>query len=147
MDARNPEKWKQEEIDKLDSTVTDLNVIDNFNVKDVSHLKDLKTLRIAGYCGVDQEGIGGLNKVTELDISYNSKITDVSFMPLLKLKIQGPVDAKLPPSLTELDVSHNPIKLPDLPNLTVLAARGNTSITPLNAPPVEMLIVTDNPNF
>ena len=147
LTTRNPSICKQDHIKDLN--MTELNVIDNFNVTDVSHMVDLQTLRIAGYCGVDQQGITGLTNVTELDISYNTKITDVSFMPLIKLKAQGPLQlTSLPPSITELDISNNPNIKPDgLPNLKRLIARGNCPLDPDALPVLELLDVEDNPTF
>ncbi len=45
---------------------------------------NLKKLNIWGSCGIDQQGIEGLNLI-ELNANYNGKIKDVSFMINLKI--------------------------------------------------------------
>ena len=56
-----------------------LNVDDNFQIKDVSFMTNLKELHISGNCGIDQMGINGLDLI-RLNAWDNSKITDVSYM-------------------------------------------------------------------
>ena len=46
-------------------------------------MTSLKKLNTCGDCGIGQNGIIGLNLV-QFFASYNSKITNVSFMALLK---------------------------------------------------------------
>ena len=46
-------------------------------------MKKLKILHANGGCGIDQNGIFGLDLV-ELDASLNNKVTNVSFMRNLK---------------------------------------------------------------
>lgn len=149
LDLRNPELNTQQTLEQVEAEA--INLIDNFQVNSVRHLPQLKTLRIAGYCGVDQTGIDGLTNLTELDISYNPKITDLSFMTqLVKLKAAGNCWVPtIPDSVTYLDLSYNTrIQLDTLPNLKVLIARGPCTVTPTNVPSsVEVLDVADNPNF
>ena len=47
-------------------------------------MQNLKVLDIRADCGIDQNGIIGLDLV-KLDARNNSKITDVSFMKNLKI--------------------------------------------------------------
>lgn len=48
-------------------------------ITNVTWMKNLLKLNAAFDCGINQEGISGLN-LTDLDVSHNSKIFDVSFM-------------------------------------------------------------------
>ena len=47
-------------------------------------MKKLQKLNARGNCGIDQNGINGLNLI-KLDAAYNPKIIDVSFMKKLQI--------------------------------------------------------------
>jgi len=79
---------KQEEINYLKNIIK-LNASENSNIKHVNHMTNLKELYIRHNCGVDQNGIQGLNLI-KLDADDNSKIYDVSSMTnLTDLSISG----------------------------------------------------------
>lgn len=148
LDLRNPEVNTQESVSQHNPEGA--NLIDNFRVTSVNHMTNLKTLRVAGYCGVDQEGLANLTGLTELDISYNPKVTDLTaFTQLTKLKAAGTCTIRsVPPSVTDLDLSYNKtLTIDNLPNLKRLIARGDCNVTPTNVPSLEYLDVSDNPNF
>src|SRR5271170_6160902 len=66
------------------SRLVQLNIQGNKNINNISFLSNLKKLRVSYYCGIDQQGIQGLNLI-EFDINQNEKIKDVSFMTSLKI--------------------------------------------------------------
>src|SRR5271154_6099103 len=68
------------------SNLKKLHCANNTRIKDVSFMTNLKTLIMHDHCGIDQNGIRGLNLV-KLNIGANKKIKDVSFMTNLKTLI------------------------------------------------------------
>ena len=73
-----------QEIIKRYSHATKLDASSNKNIKDVSHMSNLRVLWAEeGECGINQNGIKGLN-LEELRASRNSKIKNVSYMKNLK---------------------------------------------------------------
>ena len=58
----------------------------NYNprIEDVTHMMNLKILYASGDCGIDQNGIKGLN-LEKLNAENNEKIEDVSHMKNLKI--------------------------------------------------------------
>ena len=54
--------------------VMDLNASYNSKITNVSHMKSLQILCASGNCGINQEGIKGLNLI-QFYASYNSKIS------------------------------------------------------------------------
>src|SRR5882724_472483 len=61
-----------------------LDADNNSNITDISFMASLKVLNARHHCGINQNGIKGLNLVT-LNASNNSHIVDVSFMTRLKI--------------------------------------------------------------
>ena len=56
----------------------------NYKIIDTSFMKNLKILDARGICGIDQNGINGLDLI-ELYVGDNKKIKNVSFMGNLKI--------------------------------------------------------------
>src|SRR5271156_1122770 len=52
------------------SRLVQLNIQGNKNINNISFLSNLKKLRVSYYCGIDQQGIQGLNLI-EFDINQN----------------------------------------------------------------------------
>jgi hypothetical protein len=64
--------------------ISSLDVYNNRDITNVSFLKQLKILNASFDCGIDQNGIDGLDLVN-LDAELNKKIVNVSFMKHLKI--------------------------------------------------------------
>jgi hypothetical protein len=78
-------KWNQNLITNyIFRNVITLDVSDDKHVTDVSFMKKLKILKARGDCGIEQNGIDGLDLIG-LHVSGNKKITNVSFMKKLKI--------------------------------------------------------------
>jgi hypothetical protein len=78
-------KLKQNNItNHIFRNITTMDACDNKNVTDVSFMKTLKFLDASGCCGIDQNGIVGLNLV-ELRVANNNEIINVTFMKKLKI--------------------------------------------------------------
>ena len=61
-----------------------LNARNNWKITNVSHMKSLQILYASGDCGINQQGIEGLN-LLEFNASNNSKITNISQMKSLQI--------------------------------------------------------------
>ena len=75
-------------------------------------MTNLRKLNASGFCGINQEGIKGLNLI-ELNAEYNPKITDVSFMKKLR-KLDAGFNCGITPegirglNLIKLHTTYNP---------------------------------------
>jgi hypothetical protein len=98
--------------------VISLNVSDNDIITNVSFMTKLKKLYVDHDCGIDQNGILGLNLIV-LDVGFNSKIVDVSFMTKLK-KLEAYGDS---------GIDQNGIKGLDLVELNATCNGGITDVS------------------
>lgn len=114
-----------------------LNASDNPNVKNVNWITNLKILWARNKCGINQEGIKGLNLI-ELCITNNKSISNVSWMINLK-KLEAGGESSLwqyglgKLDLVQLDVCNNQsiIHVAWMTNLRKLNAGWNSGIRQL----------------
>lgn len=114
--------------------ITKLNISSNQHVRNINHLKFLKSLKAGRGCYLDDQGVTALN-LEELDVSYGFGITDVNHMTNLKILCAkgfcGLSDMGIRNiNLIKLIVSHN-IYITDvnhMTNLEILEASGFCAI-------------------
>jgi hypothetical protein len=119
---------------KIFNQVEALDAAYNKKITNVSMVRSLKKLNAEGNCGIDQNGINGLDLV-KLKASYNKKITNVSMISSLKILHacgncgidQNGINGL---DLVELDASHNKkiTNVSTMRSLKILKAYGECGI-------------------